>query len=403
MLVHSYYPMGETRVEREAKALVARGYEVDVICLGTPEEPAAESADGIHIHRIPVRRHKLQGSFVQFWEYVAFFLMASAKLARLHLRKRFQVVQVHNLPDFLVFAALVPKLTGARVILDLHDLMPEFVSARFGGDQEGWVVRLVRWQESLSCRFADHVITVTELWRQALIRRGVPAGKVSVVMNVADDHIFRADPNAVRLSSDHQHFKLIYHGTFTDRYGLDLAIRAVDLVRRHVPGIHLTLHGGGGIRTALEKLVDELGLRAHVTFSTEGVSTSELPGMILNADVGIVPYRSDVFTDGILPTKLMEYAALGMPVIAARTTGIAGYFDDGMVEFFKPDDVQDLAQHILALYVDPERRRRLADGTGRFTRRYNWTAIGAEYVALVERLGVSSKAVSTGLQESARE
>lgn len=93
-------------------------------------------------------------------------------------------------------------------------------------------------------------------------------------------------------------------------------------------------------------------LDKHVHFSTKVLPVADLPDLIRSADVGLAPYRRDVFTDGIVPTKLMEYAALGMPAIAARTTAIEGYFKDTMVEFFTPGDVEDLARCIFRLYSD---------------------------------------------------
>ena len=193
MVVHAYYPIGETRVEREARVLIDHGYEVDVICLLGKGEPVVEAKDGINVYRLPVKRYVSGGVFSQFFEYLAFLVLALFKLASLHRERRYRTVQLHNLPDFLVFAGLVPKLTGSKLILDIHDLMPEFYAARFNTDLNSLPVRLVRWQEKISCRVADHVITVTEPWRQTLIERGVPAEKVSVVMNVADDQIFNRD------------------------------------------------------------------------------------------------------------------------------------------------------------------------------------------------------------------
>jgi glycosyltransferase involved in cell wall biosynthesis len=320
-------------------------------------------------------------------EYLLFLVLAFFKLSALHLRWRYPVVQVHNLPDLLVFAALVPKLWGARLILDLHDLMPEFYAARYDTDIASWPVRIVRWQEALSCRFADHVITVTELWRLTLIQRGVPADKVSVVMNVADDSVFHRDDGAQMSETETGRFDLIYHGNFHQRYGLDLIIRAVDQVREQIPHIRLTLHGRGPYVESLRQLADELGLQEHVRFSTSMLPISELPSLIRQADVGVVPYRCDVFTDGILPTKLMEYAALGMPVIAARTSAIAHYFDNTMVEFFSPGDLDGLARCIRRLHVDQARRAQLAKGIVKFNERYSWVQLGQAYVELVARLG----------------
>jgi glycosyltransferase involved in cell wall biosynthesis len=385
MVVHNYYPQREPRVEREAQALVAHGYEVDVICLREPGEPAEAVVNGVNVYRLPVKRHKGSGTAVQFLEYMAFFTMASARLAALHRRRRYRVVQAHNLPDFLVFAAWLPKLSGARLILDIHDLMPEFYVSRFKGGMRSLPVRLVRLQEYLSCHFADHVISVTDLWREALIARGMPPEKVSVIMNVANDRIFRR-PEAGPPPADPGCFRLFYHGTLTRRYGIDVAIRAVDIVRRTIPGVHLTVHGAGEERDALVRLVEELNLGRHVQVSSNYIPTTEMPAFIRQADLGVVPYRRDIFTDGILPTKLMEYVALGVPVVAARTPVIQSYFDETMVQFFRPEDHEDLARQILALYTDRARLAQLAQNADRFNQRYNWQTVSDSYVALVDRL-----------------
>ncbi|HWQ14631.1 MAG TPA: glycosyltransferase family 4 protein [Roseiflexaceae bacterium] len=388
MVVHNYYPQREPRVEREAQALVANGYEVDVICLREPGEPAEATVNGVNVYRLPVRRRKGSGPAVQLLEYLAFFAMASARLAALHRRRRYRVVQAHNLPDFLVFAAWLPKLSGARLILDIHDLMPEFFVSRFTGSMRSPPVRLVRLQERLACGFADHVITVTDLWREALIGRGTPPEKVSVVMNVANDRIFRRQAPTPR-PADPGCFRLLYHGTLTRRYGIDVAIRAVDIVRRQLPGVHFTVHGAGEERDALARLVEELDLGQHVRVTSHYIPTTEMPAFIQQADLGVVPYRRDIFTDGILPTKLMEYVALGVPVVAARTPVIEAYFDETMVQFFQPEDHEGLARAILALHADRERLALLAQNADRFNQRYSWQQVSAQYLALVDRLHAS--------------
>jgi glycosyltransferase involved in cell wall biosynthesis len=387
MIVHAYYPLGETRVEREALALVDQGYEVDVICLRLRTEPELAMVDGVRVHRLPVWRLKYgSGLITQLFEYLVFFTLAFIRLTKLHRQRHYDVIQVHNLPDFLVFAALIPKLTGARIILDLHDLTPEFYAERGGLSLDSLPVRLIRWQEWMACRFANHVITVTELWRQALIERGQPAGKVTVVMNVADDRVFRRDTTLSAAHRDDGCFSLIYHGTLTQRYGLDLVLRAINSIRQTVPHIRLILHGGGEYRETLVSLVNELGLQDTVQFSTRAMPTAELPQLLKKADLAVVPYRNGVFTGGILPTKLMEYTALGIPAIAARTPAIERYFDDTMVEFFEPGDADSLASCICRLYESPERLAELTQGSDKFNRQYNWSQVSAEYVALVDRM-----------------
>ena len=384
MVVHNYYPYAETRVQRQAQALVNAGHQVDVICLRHGNEPKIDNVSGVLVHRVPLSHHKKGGVWVQLFDYLAFFVLAFFQLGRLHAVHRYHVVQVHNLPDFLVFAALIPKLMGSRIILDLHDLMPEFYSAKFASPMSSLPVRLIRWQEQISCRFANHVITVTEPWRQTLIERGVPADKCSVVMNVADPQYFYLD-GATQPAQD-KHFRLVYHGTMARRYGIDLILRAVDQVRKELPQIRLAMHGRGDYLEAVQALAKELDLSEWVQISSDFLPLEDLTDLIRSAHIGIVPYRRDVFTDGILPTKLMEYAALGIPAIVARTPGIEAYFDDSMVAFFHAEDVNELADCIATLCRDRARLKELTQNVQRFNQQYNWAAQQAEYANLVEQL-----------------
>ena len=353
MVVHAYYPVGETRVEREALALLAQGTVVDIICLKSIDEPDVELVDGVQVYRLPVGRNRRKGLLVQALEYLSFFMLAFVRLTTLYWRKHYDVIQVHNLPDFLVFVAIIPKLTGSKIILDLHDLMPEFYSELYERSMDSLVVRIIRLQEWLSCKFADHIITVTEIWRQALIDRGQPKNKVSVVMNVADDHIFY--PQGEVKETNNGCFRLIYHGVMGKRHGLDLALRAICQIVEAAPDIQILLHGWAGDLKNLQELA-------------------------------VVPYRNGTFTGGILPTKLMEYAALGIPAVAARTPAIAAYFDETCVQFFAPGNVDELAACILALYNDRQRLANLAHNIVKFNNRYNWGKVSVEYAALVERL-----------------
>lgn len=386
MVVHNSFPFAEIRVEREADALIKHGIKVDLICLRYGHEPKQEVVNGVNIYRLPVRRRKGRGIAAQFLEYMLFFTLAFVKLTSLHLSNHYDAVQVHNLPDFLIFAALIPKLMGCRLILDLHDLMPEFYLSRFNDTPSGWRSRLIRWQEQQSCRFADHVITVTELWRQTLIERGVPAAKCTVVMNLADDRFFTTSVRKLVKAQNNNQFHIIYHGQLTKRYGIDLLLRALDLVRRDIPEVTLTIHGRGEYLEDLHQLAHELGLDDHIKVTDHFVPTAEMPNLICSADVGVVPYRRDVFTDGILPTKLLEYAALGMPAIVARTTCIATYFDESMVEFFTAEDIEDLARCIQLLYHDRVRLGEIAQSIKRFNESYNWTSHQNGYVNLIKEL-----------------
>src|SRR3989441_10404851 len=369
MVVHSCYPFDETRVQREAAALVDSGFDVDVICLRHDSEPTTERLDSVNVFRLPLRRNRKHGRIARLLEYFTGLFLTFFHLSRLHLKRRYHVVQIHNLPDFLVFAALIPRLMGSKVILDIHDLMPEFYCSRFTCSFDSLAVRLVRLQERLSCRFAHHVITVTESWRQILVGRSVSPDKCSVVMNVADPRYF-STTLAERHGSRNGQFQLLYHGSLTYRYGLDLAVRALDLVRKEIPAVHLIVHGRGEYLEKITELIEELELKSFVSVDPTILSLRELNEVIASADVGLVPYRSDIFTDGILPTKLMEYVAVNVPVIAARTPGIRAYFDQEMLEFFTPGSIEELANCIRTLYRNRNRLSELARNAGTFHDRY---------------------------------
>lgn len=386
MVVYAHYPLGETRVQRQAEALLAHGIAVDIICLRASGEPDRENINGARVYRLPVAHLSNQKILsIQLLKYLAFFALAMFKLIHLHRQRRFSVVQVHNLPDFLIFAAWYPRLRGARLILDLHDLMPEFYASRTGRALNSRFVRFLMWQERLACRFADHVLTVTGLWRRTLIERGVPADKVTVVMNLADDRFFRRQAGCVRVKDPAQ-FKLIYHGSLVPRYGLDLLLEAVARLKDQIPGLRLTIHGNGRYRPKLIGLAQRLGVRERVNFSNDYLPMTGLPELLRQADLAVVPYRRDVFTDGILPTKLLEYTAVGVPALVARTAATAAYFDETMVEFFEAGNLDELAEGILALSRDRARLEALVQGSSVFNRRHKWTRHSQTYVDLVKRL-----------------
>ena len=385
MIVDNSYP--DPRVEREARALVLRGHSVDVICARAGREPSREVIEGVTVHRLPVRRRRGAGLVTQLLEYALFTGWAAVKLMRLDARRRYDVVQAHNVPDFLVAAALPARLRGARVVLDLHDLMPEFYASRFGGRLDSLPVRIVRFQERCSAALADRIITVTRLWRETLIRRGQDPEKVSVVMNLPDEDLYvRREPRL----GERGRVNVIYHGTLTHRYGVDLLVHALAGARARIP-LRATIHGRGELTDDLRELIDGLGLEDVVRLSTTRLPATELAEMIAEADIGVVPNRNDVFTDGILPTKLMEYAALGVPAVVARSSATTDSFDESMVRYVEPGDVAAMADAIVDLALDPDGRRAMAVRAQSFTTSHPWSVEAARYVSMIEELAARGR------------
>jgi glycosyltransferase involved in cell wall biosynthesis len=284
----------------------------------------------------------------------------------------------------MVFVAIVPKLLGTKVILDVHDLMPEMYQSKFGLHKEQWLIRFITWIERLSIGFADRAIAVHKPHLNALISHGNPVEKFIVLLNLPDPKIFANQAQAY--SRNNSCFNLIYHGTVADRYGLQIALLALSSLKNEITGLKLLIVGQGDGLDSLKALAKELDLYDHVSFGEAWVPLEELVPIIIEADVGIVPILYDEFTKYMLPTKLLEYTALGIPVICSRTKTIEVYFNNSMVQFSSPGSVAELAKNILFLYQNPDRRRELATNVNKFNVVYNWEKQKLSYYQLIDSL-----------------
>jgi glycosyltransferase involved in cell wall biosynthesis len=388
MVAFTDYPV-DTRVRREAEALVERGDDVDFICLGTPSLGERRSLNGVALH--PVMRFDYRdGSRARDYvrRYVTFQVAALVRVLRLHLRRRYDVVHVNTMPDSLVFSALGAKLLGAKVVLDVHDLMPELYASKFGLGERHLVIRLLRAVERRSIAFADRAIAVHRPHLDALVGHGNPPEKFTIIMNCPDPQLFHPRPAHAPASR----FVLIYHGTVGSRHGLDVAVRAVALARHSVPGLELRIIGDGDYFPRVRALVGELGVTDSVHLEQRFVPIDELIPTIREASVGLVPILDDPFTQYMLPVKLLEYVALGIPVIASDTRAIRSHFGEEMLCFTTPGDASDLAAKIVALHRDPARRSRLAAAAVRFNHTHNWEHEKARYLALIDSLAGAEEA-----------
>src|SRR5436190_4307265 len=222
MVLHGRLPP-DPRVEREIRVAVERGFAVDVIALRGPGEAARETLHGARVVRLPIGHGQGAGALAVAGEYVGFTALAAAYVAARTLRRRYDVVHVNNPPDFLMLAAVVPKLLGAWVILDIHDFSWEMFLQRFGDRPGiGAAERPLRLIERIAARLADRVVTVHEPYRRALIARGIPASKISIVMNTVDEGLLPTPSDEPRGGG----FRVVYHGTVTPHYGVDLLVEA---------------------------------------------------------------------------------------------------------------------------------------------------------------------------------
>ena len=385
MVVHSYYEE-DPRVRREAEALVAAGREVDVFALRRPDDPVDEVLDGVRVRRLGVQRHQGAGLRTYLVEYLAFLVQAGFALTRAHRRRRYGLVQVHTLPDFLVFAAAPLRLAGIPVILDLHESMPEFFRSRFHGTAGRVGYALLRAQESASIGFASAVITVNDALGDRLRGLGVRDSKLTIVRNAPSLARFDVGRQPGRPFMADGTLRLVYAGALSPIYELDIVLVAMARLAERRPDlpICLELYGRDFAEVPLRDQAETLGIADRVTFHGR-IPIEAVPAAIAAADVGLAPTRRSVFTDFSLSTKAYEYAAMARPVVASRLPMVERTFGDDVVTY-TAGDADDLALALLRLVDDPGGREALVARALERVRRLAWEREAPRYLALVDGL-----------------
>jgi glycosyltransferase involved in cell wall biosynthesis len=389
MVVHSYYDE-DPRVRREAEALVAAGIDVDVFALRRDEDEPLGTVDGVTVRRLGVQRHQGAGLGVYLREYISFLVRSGWALTRAHRGRRYGLVQVHSLPDFLVLAAVPLRLAGVPVLLDLHEALPEFFRSRFPRARGRLVHGLVRLQERLSVAFATRVITVNDAIAERLVRLGAPAAKVGVVPNSPDLARFDPSRHPTRGFAEDGVVRLVYTGALTPIYELDVALEAIARIVGERPdlAIALDVYGRGDREPALTERAERDDLRGRVTFHGR-IPIEAVPAAVARSDIGLAPTRKDQFTDVSLSTKLFEYAAMGKPVVATALPLVVQTFPRGTVRTDEPGDAAGLAAAILAIVDDPAERDAAAARTLEIVTERSWARHAKAYVALVDSLAPS--------------
>lgn len=346
---------GDPRPRRAAEAFAEAGMSVEVICLKEAEAAKKDTFKGIRIDRIEIAKSR-NSKFGYVFQYCLFILIVFVMLTLRFPIRRYDVIHIHNMPDVLVFAALIPKLFGTKVILDLHDPMPELMMTIFNTRKESWAVRLMAFLEKQSITFADMVLTVNRTCEELFALRSGGASKISVVMNTPNEQIFRYSPvklDDAAVSRIGKPFVIMYHGTLVERNGLDLAVEALAQVRQSVPEAELRVYGPRTLY--LDDVLHSLsakGLEEAVVYL--GPRTlEELAQAIAQCDVGVIPNKRSMFTEINTPTRIFEYLALGKPVVAPRANGIEAYFDKDSLVLFELGNANDLAMKLSWVATHP--------------------------------------------------
>jgi glycosyltransferase involved in cell wall biosynthesis len=318
-----------------------------------------------------------------FWyifDYAAFFILASLKLARLSIKKRYDVVEVHTMPDFLVFVTLFPKFLGSRVLLYMFENTEQLFVSSFRISRKHIIARLIRFISKISASYADSVIVSDgPLHKKAMESLGIPSTKITVVLNVPDDTVFNLEPSCV--TEDGNHFHLVVVSSILKRYGVQTLIKAIPLLLKDIPDLKIDIIGDGENRPDSERLAHDLGVDGYVNF-TGFIAYENVPAYIARAHICVAPMVDDVGA----PNKIFEYSAFSKPTVASDLPGIKAVFDNNCVLYFQPGDERDLANRVLELYHSPEKRAYLGRSAQALYHKYHWSVMKHEYLKVFNQL-----------------
>lgn len=384
VVAYTEYPW-DARVRREAEALVEDGYTVHAIALRPSSGPSGTHLNGVHLHELPLLA-KRGGKLRYAYQYAMFFLLSTAILVRLHGRRRFEVVHVHSLPDFQVLCALPLRVLGAAVLLDLHEAMPEIVAARFRLPRNSPWVRVAGFLEQLSCRFADHVIAANEGIRSAVISRGVPATRITAVYNAGDPPGTLPSIEALRRSLDLPSGRLIVHaGGINPERDLETLVRAMARLPAEADA-HLLIAGDGepAYLGALRVLAEKIGVADRVRFVGR-LTWDQAVALMSLSSVGLVTLEASPLTEIAWPTRILEFASLGKPLVVPRLRFLQDVLGDG-AQYYAPGDPESLAAELRSTLLLPEARRPAIAKAAQVCRRFEWSRMRTVLLTIVRNV-----------------
>ncbi len=385
MVVYSHYSR-DARVRRYADALADKNINVDILCL---KENYWPKESNIRLFHYPLPRKRF-GRIWNVFEYFLFFSYSFMYFTLFYFIRKWEVIHVHNMPELLVFTALVPKLFGSRIILDMHDPMPELYMAKYHTSENSLMVRWLKWLEGLSFKFADQIITANDEFKSLFLKRLNPAkrgstplkNKISVILNCPDPKIFSNDQRP----TTNDHFTLLYMGTVEERFGLDIAVEAMKELIKNIPNIRFIiipkLEDEGEYFESLKCKVQSAKLDDDITF-LEPLPLEKIAEKLREADVGIVLAKNGVFTESIFPVKLLEFIQMKIPVIATKTKALSKFFDDRSLYFLPRNTSKDFSDAVTSLYKNPSLRKSLVKNASKYLEKHNWEKEKQKYYNVI--------------------
>jgi glycosyltransferase involved in cell wall biosynthesis len=294
------------------------------------------------------------------------------------------------MPNALVFAAIAPKFLGARLALDVHDLMTANYMAKFGAGENSLPVKLLKLEQRLAAMFSDRVFCADHNQQDYLVEYcKIPRQKITALMNLPNVELFKP----VITDKKTGVFRIVYHGTIAHRLGIDLMLKAMARVAGRIPA-ELWIYGSGDYLPAALALASQLNLEEKVHFSRTFFPVEQISEIVSGMDLGIIGNRRNLACDRyMLPVKLLEYVYLGVPVVAPRLDVITRYFDDTMVRYYEPENVEQMAAAIVELFHHSKERERMARSASVFYQKHNPKTQAEHYLELIGASSIEPRAL----------
>jgi glycosyltransferase involved in cell wall biosynthesis len=340
--------------------------------------PAKEHSGNLNIYRVGFQK-KRAGLKRYLLEYIVFFWAAFFKVTALYFKRKYKVIHVNTLPDFLVFSAIIPKMFGSKVLLDMHEIAPEFFMVKFNKTRKDFVIKLLLFIEKISLRFASYSLTVTHAIKNIFVNRAIPDTKIEVIMNVPEKTEYKKREYNLRSK-----FNLVYHGTITSLYSLDIAIKAIAEIKIQIPHICLNIYGEGQEEENLKKLVNALSLQQNVKFHGY-LKHDSMMAELNNMDIGVLPIQRNIFIDLSFSNKLAEYVSLGIPVITTEMPSVKDYFKETSLFYFDGSFTK-LGAIILEIYNNETILNQKIESAKEDYELINWDIMSERYLKIINKL-----------------
>ena len=388
MVAYTNY-LTDARVRLEAETLTSLpDYKVLVMVLKESSSPRTYSINGVEVRELNTNKYRGENNIRYLISYCIFLLLAFWTCNKLFWKNSLDIVHIHNMPNFIVFSAIIPYLFGRKIILDIHDTVIETYATKFRGIAHRIMPTVLYLEEYISCKLAHKIICVNHIQRDTLIKRGIPENKIIISMNIPDPKRFSYNRNVIHHSSKKK-FRMIYFGTISKRLGIDLAIQAVSKLVNNIPGLEFHILGTGDDLQEFINLTEKLGVEKSILFYKKVFPLEKLIEILDEMDMCVIPNRKNSATELMLPVKLLECVALGIPVVAPKLKTIEYYFSDDMLFYFEPDNIDSLVNTIMDAFNTESKRINKAENAKRFLKEYGWETHQFELINLYKSLLVN--------------